>query len=160
MDLSTLRGAFAERKITKVKVGGFDVDGILRGKYISLDKFWGALEDGIGFCDVIFGWDVGDVLYDNAKITGWSTGYPDAHSRIDTSTFRPIPWEPGTAAFLLDFAMASNPEGVVLLSMYKPPHLSFALRRLTASPPPRVVLDLANRLTPSQAWPHLSEGMA
>jgi aryl-alcohol dehydrogenase-like predicted oxidoreductase len=64
------------------------------------------------------------------------------------------------AAFLLDFAMASNPEGVVLLSMYKPPHLSFALRRLTASPPPRVVLDLANRLTPSQAWPHLSEGMA
>ncbi len=103
MDESTLRGAFAEHKISKVKVGGFDVDGLLRGKYIALDKFWSALQDGLGFCDVVFGWDVGDVLYDNAKITGWSTGYPDAHAKIDLATFRPIPWEPGTAAFLLDF---------------------------------------------------------
>jgi glutamine synthetase len=103
MDANLLRAAFAEHKITKAKVGGFDIDGVLRGKYLSLDKFWGAIDDGIGFCDVVFGWDIGDVLYDNAKVTGWSTGYPDAHARIDTDTFRIIPWEPGTAAFLLDF---------------------------------------------------------
>jgi glutamine synthetase len=103
MDASLLRAAFAEHKITKVKVGGFDVDGVLRGKYLSLEKFWGALRDGIGFCDVVFGWDIGDVLYDNAKVTGWATGYPDAHARIDTDTFRVLPWEAGTAAFLLDF---------------------------------------------------------
>ena len=41
---------------------------------------------GFGFCDVIFGWDIGDVLYDNAKVTGWDTGYPDAHATIDPST--------------------------------------------------------------------------
>jgi len=103
MDKKALAAAFAEKNITKVKVGGFDLDGVLRGKYISLDKFWGALDDGIGFCDVVFGWDIGDVLYDNAKVTGWTTGYPDAHARIDTTTLRSIPWEPGTAAFLLDF---------------------------------------------------------
>jgi glutamine synthetase len=103
MDQKTLRAAFAEKNITKVKVGGFDIDGVLRGKYVSLDKFWSALGEGIGFCDVVFGWDIGDVLYDNAKVTGWATGYPDAHARIDTRTFRVIPWEPGTAAFLLDF---------------------------------------------------------
>ncbi len=103
MDAKTLHAAFAEKNISKVKVGGFDVDGVLRGKYVSLDKFWSALEDGIAFCDVVFGWDIGDVLYDNATLTGWSTGYPDAHARIDTKTFRTIPWEPGTAAFLLDF---------------------------------------------------------
>jgi glutamine synthetase len=103
MDAKTLRAAFAERNITKVKVGGFDVDGVLRGKYLALDKFWGALDEGIGFCDVIFGWDIGDVLYDNAKVTGWATGYPDAHARLDPSTFRALPWEPGTAALLLDF---------------------------------------------------------
>jgi glutamine synthetase len=103
MDTKTLRAAFAERNITKVKVGGFDVDGVLRGKYLALDKLWGALEDGMGFCDVVFGWDIGDVLYDNAKVTGWATGYPDAHARIDPSTFRVLPWEPGTAALLLDF---------------------------------------------------------
>jgi len=103
MDAKTLHAAFAEGNISKIKVGGFDVDGVLRGKYISLDKFWSALEEGIAFCDVVFGWDIGDVLYDNTKLTGWSTGYPDAHARIDTTTFRTIPWEPGTAAFLLDF---------------------------------------------------------
>jgi glutamine synthetase len=103
MDPKQLRAAFEERGIQKVKIGGFDVDGVLRGKYVSLDKFWSAVEGGFGFCDVIFGWDLADVLYDNAKVTGWHTGYPDAHATIDLSSFRVIPWEPGTAAFLADF---------------------------------------------------------
>ena len=65
-----------------------------------LDKFWGAAEGGFGFCDVVFGWDIGDVLYDNSRVTGWHTGYPDTRARIDPATFRVIPWEPDTAAFL------------------------------------------------------------
>ena len=105
MDAKALRAAFAERNISKVKIGGFDVDGVLRGKYVSLDKFWSVLDHGLGFCDVVFGWDIGDVLYDNAKVTGWSTGYPDTHARVDASTFRVLPWEPGTAALLLDFEL-------------------------------------------------------
>ena len=52
------RAIVEERNLTHVKVGVFDVDGILRGKYITLDKFWSAVEKGFGFCDVIFGWDV------------------------------------------------------------------------------------------------------
>jgi len=103
MDAKQLQAAFAEHKIRRVKLGGYDVDGILRGKYVALDKFWGALEDPIGFCDVIFGWDAADVLYDNARLTGWHTGYPDTRARIDPSTFRVLPWEPDTASFLLDF---------------------------------------------------------
>ena len=103
MDANELKKIFAARNITKVKVGGFDLDGVLRGKYISLDKFWSAVESGMGFCDVIFGWDIGDVLYDNAKVTGWATGYPDTHAVIDLDTFRVIPSEPDTAAFLVDF---------------------------------------------------------
>ena len=103
MDTKQLREAFQKHDVRKVKVGGFDVDGVLRGKYVSLDKFWSAVEQGFGFCDVIFGWDIGDVLYDDAKVTGWHTGYPDAHATIDLSTFRMIPWEPNTAAFLVDF---------------------------------------------------------
>jgi glutamine synthetase len=103
MDLSELRKTFDERGIRKVKVGGFDVDGVLRGKYISLDKFWSAAEKGFGFCDVIFGWDVEDELYDNATVTGWHSGYPDAHAKIDLSTFRVLPQEPDTACFLASF---------------------------------------------------------
>ena len=89
--------------VTRAKIGGFDIDGVLRGKYVSLDKLRSALESGFGFCDVIFGWDVADVLYDNATITGWHTGYPDAHAVLDPRTLRIIPWEPGTAAMLCDF---------------------------------------------------------
>ncbi|MGK4004584.1 glutamine synthetase family protein [Sorangium sp. So ce1036] len=91
------------RGITRAKIGGFDIDGILRGKYVSLEKLKSALGGGFGFCDVIFGWDIADVLYDNAKVTGWHTGYPDAHAVLDPSTLRDIPWEPGTAAMLADF---------------------------------------------------------
>ena len=108
MELVELRAAFERLGIRRVKVGGFDVDGVLRGKYVSPEKFWSAAEGGFGFCDVIFGWDIGDVLYDNAKVTGWHSGYPDAHARVDLSTFRMIPWEPGTAAFLVDFVNADG----------------------------------------------------
>jgi glutamine synthetase len=103
MNLKELEDAFEQSGIRRVKVGGFDVDGILRGKYVSLEKFWSALKEPIGFCDVIFGWDSADALYDNARETGWHTGYPDTHARIDPATFRVLPWEPDTAAFLLDF---------------------------------------------------------
>jgi glutamine synthetase len=98
-----VREDFKKHGIRKAKIGGFDVDGVLRGKYVSLDKFWGVAEGGLGFCDVIFGWDSGDQLYDNATVTGWHTGYPDARAVVDLSTYRRIPWEEGTAAFLLDF---------------------------------------------------------
>ncbi len=108
MDAKELKEAFEKHGIRRVKVGGFDVDGILRGKYVSLDKFWGAVQDPIGFCDVIFGWDAADVLYDNCRVTGWHTGYPDTLARIDPATFRVLPWEPDTAAFLMDFVQADG----------------------------------------------------
>ncbi len=89
--------------IKKVKVGGFDIDGVLRGKYMSIEKFQSALKSGFGFCDVIFGWDLHDVLYDNVKVTGWDSGYPDTHARLDLDTLRVLPNEPDTAAMLVDF---------------------------------------------------------
>jgi len=106
--ISRIAREFESRGINKVKLGGFDVDGVLRGKYVSLDKFLSAAEGGLGFCDVVFGWDLADALYDNTRVTGWHTGYPDAHATIDLSTMRFIPWEPGVAAFLMDFV---QPDG-------------------------------------------------
>ena len=107
-NLQQTKQAFQKHKIDKVKLGGIDLDGILRGKYISLDKFYSAAESGFGFCDVIFGWDSADALYDHVDFTGWHTGYPDAMARIDLSTFRLLPWEPATALFLVDFFRADG----------------------------------------------------
>lgn len=97
-----------ERGIERAKVGGFDIDGVLRGKYVSLDKLESILAKGFGFCDVIFGWDVADALYASASVTGWHTGYPDAHALLDPTTERVIPWEPGVVAFLADFRDATG----------------------------------------------------
>src|SRR5262245_28359058 len=77
----------------KVKIAFADIDGILRGKYISAEKFLSVIKGGSGFCDVIFGWDAADVAYDSGQYTGWHTGYPDAPARLDLGTFRTIPWE-------------------------------------------------------------------
>jgi glutamine synthetase len=84
----------------KVKIALTDIDGILRGKYISAQKFLSVINSHSGFCDVIFGWDAGDVAYDNVEFTGWHTGYPDASVKIDLSTFRKIPWENDVPFFL------------------------------------------------------------
>lgn len=92
-----------DRHVSRVKVGGFDIDGVLRGKYISVAKFLGALEEGFGFCDVIFGWDSADGTYDNCRFTGWHTGFPDLLARIDPESVRIIPWEERAAFALADF---------------------------------------------------------
>ena len=87
-----------------MKVGVFDLDGVLRGKYISKTKFLSALQKGFGFCDVVLGWDSNDQLYDNVKFTGWHTGYPDAEVRILPDTARILPMEDDGYLFLGEFA--------------------------------------------------------
>jgi len=87
----------------KVKVAIADLDGVLRGKYIHIDKFISALETGFGFCSVIFGWDTNDTTYDNVTYTGWETGYPDATAKIDLNTGRRVPWDNNVPFFLGDF---------------------------------------------------------
>jgi len=71
----------------KVKIAYSDIDGILRGKYISTENFFSIVDGGSSFCDVIFGWDSSDVAYDNISYTGWHSGYPDAPARLDLNTF-------------------------------------------------------------------------
>ncbi len=113
MKLDDIKATFQEKGVRHVKVGVFDVDGVLRAKYISPEKFFSAAEGGMGFCDVIFGWDSSDMLYDNVRLTGWHTGYPDAPATVDLSTFRIIPWEPDTAFFLLDMELPVAPRTVL-----------------------------------------------
>jgi len=92
-----------------VKVAVADIDGVLRGKYLDKGKFASVAGKGFGFCDVVFGWDSSDELYDNITYTGWHSGYPDGVARIDLATYRHIPWEGDRAFFLCDF-VGSSPE--------------------------------------------------
>ena len=97
-----------QRNLSHVKVGVFDIDGILRGKYMSRAKFISALESGYGFCDVVLGWDCQDQLYDNVKFTGWHTGYPDAPVTILPESCRALPFENDQLLFLSEFAAPAD----------------------------------------------------
>ena len=89
-----LAALLVERGIEHVKIGAFDGDGILRGKYVNRAKFLSSLDKGLGFCDVVLGWDSNDQLIDNLKYTGWHTAFPDAPLRVLPDTWREIPFEP------------------------------------------------------------------
>ncbi len=112
--------------VERVKLGAFDVDGIFRGKLVSFEKWKSALDHGLGFCDVIFGWDAQDVLYDNARFTGWHTGYPDCLAKVDLSTGRRVPWEGGVPLFLVDFW---EKDGVTPLAVSPRQQLARVVRR-------------------------------
>lgn len=100
------RNIVRERGLSHVKVGLFDVDGVMRGKYMSQEKFFSALDGGFAFCDVVLGWDSNDQLYEtqDVKYTGWHTGYPDAPVRIIPESCREIPFEDNMLLFLCDFS--------------------------------------------------------
>lgn len=99
-----------QNDIHHVKFAFADIDGILRGKVIHTRKLLAGLEQGFGFCDVVFGWDSNDQAYDNVNITGWHTGYPDRPCRIDLHTFRTAPWQNNIPFFLADFSGPGNEE--------------------------------------------------
>src|SRR5687767_10575576 len=104
----------------KVKLAITDIDGILRGKYISTEKFLGAIKGNLGFCNVVFGWDANDVAYDNTQYTGWHTAYPDAPAKVDLSTFRKIPWENDIPFFLCELVHEKeNPADVCPRNLLK-----------------------------------------
>ncbi|MFT5182367.1 MAG: glutamine synthetase, partial [Alphaproteobacteria bacterium] len=99
-----------------VKIGVFDIDGLLRGKFMHRDKFSSALREGFGLCDVVLGWDSNDQLYDNTSLSGWEGGFPDALVRVLPETGRQIPFEDNRWLFLGEFsgdAEAVCPRGVL-----------------------------------------------
>ncbi|KAJ9102316.1 hypothetical protein QFC20_005009 [Naganishia adeliensis] len=88
----------------KVKVAGIDVDGVLRGKFMSKAKFLSAAKSEFGFCSVIFGWDIHDKTYfKELTISNAANGFRDISAEIDLATYRRLPWENNVPLFLVSF---------------------------------------------------------
>ena len=101
--ISDAREIVSARGLSHVKIGFVDLDGVLRGKYMAVNKFFASLEFGVKFCDVVFGWDSNDQLYDASTFTGWHTAFPDATLRIDPATCRNVQGEGDMLFFLGEF---------------------------------------------------------
>src|SRR5438309_9797483 len=85
----------------KVKVAVADIDGILRGKYVHVDKFFAAVDGGIGFS--VFGTDLNDRPYGEGYASGRRLGFPDATVELDLETYRTGPWGGDRPVFLGNF---------------------------------------------------------
>lgn len=110
-DVQTAEDAYAiteARNLSHVKLGLVDIDGVMRGKYMGIDKFKKTLKSGFGFCDVIVGWDTDDQLYDSTGYTGWHTGYPDAPARVLPETCRNLPLEDNGLFFICELAAPAD----------------------------------------------------
>ena len=116
------------RDLSHIKVGLVDIDGIMRGKYMSREKFFSSLDNGFAFCDVVLGWDSNDEVYDNVTYTGWHTGYPDAPARIIPESCRDLPFEENGLFFLCEFTKPADalcPRGVLQRILKKADDMGF-----------------------------------
>lgn len=130
MTIDDIRKQVADQPDRHVKVGVFDLDGVMRGKYLSAQKFLSALEGGLGFCDVVLGWDVNDQLYDNVAFTGWHTGYPDAPVRLLPESVRTLPLEDNRLFCLGEFADGAEalcPRGLLRRVLARAADMGFAV---------------------------------
>jgi glutamine synthetase len=109
LQLEEKLAGYRARGVSRVKLGLTDIDGVIRGKYVNLDKFQSLLSKGGGFCDCVFGWDVNDQLYDQGSYTGWHTGFPDAAFRLIISSERWLEDE-GCPYFIGEFCIGPGVE--------------------------------------------------
>lgn len=119
MTIDPVKEYIKDHQIKNIKLGVVDIDGVLRGKYVKASKFLSALDKGMGFCNVIFGWDSDDVLYSKDSFTGWKDGFSDAVATIDPTSMRILPTEnKESVIFLVDFS-ESTAAGVCPRSILK-----------------------------------------
>ena len=106
---------YRHRDVRQAMLGLADVDGVLRGKFVSLEKLASVLEKGGGFCDCVFGWDMDDQLYEGIPpghaVTGWHSGFPDARYRLLVDSERAL--ADGTPYFVGEFAAADGGDHAV-----------------------------------------------
>jgi len=104
--VAAILDAVHETGTSRVKVAVCDVEGVLRGKYLHVDRLAAATEEGLGF-DVL-GTDIADRPWDDDFASGRRLGFPDSTVRLDLSTYRQVPWDDNVPFFLGEFTRADG----------------------------------------------------
>src|SRR6266516_1686842 len=102
MDIAEIKQLIDEGKIEYVKIAAPDIEGVYRGKRVAAKYFLNSLEEGFGQCDVLFGWDIAEVVLPNLKVSNWERGFADFVMKPDLSTFAIVPWEEHVASCVCD----------------------------------------------------------
>jgi len=102
MELADIKQLIEEGKVEYVKIGASDIEGVYRGKRVAATHFLHSLDEGFGQCDVLFGWDIGEVVLPNLKFSNWERGFADIVMKPDLATFALVPWEERVASCVCD----------------------------------------------------------
>src|SRR5947199_1837553 len=102
MDIAEIRSLIKDGKIEYVKIGAPDIEGVYRGKRVAANHFLNSLDDGFAQCDVLFGWDIGEVVLPNLQFSNWERGFADIVMKPDLATFGVDPWEDHVASAICD----------------------------------------------------------
>ena len=102
MEIADIKHLIDQGQIEYVKIGAPDIEGVYRGKRVAAKHFLHSLEEGFGQCDVLFGWDIGEVVLPNLKFSNWERGFADIVMKPDLSTFALVPWEEHVASCVCD----------------------------------------------------------
>lgn len=84
--------ALADGGVRAVRLLYTDLHGVARGKDIPIGHFPDLYEDGVTFCAVVMGTDLG-----HTPVVGGDQGYVDFAIRPDLTTLRRAPWQPEVA---------------------------------------------------------------
>ncbi len=86
MEIAAIKQLIEEGKVEYVKIGASDIEGVYRGKRVAATHFLHSLDEGFGQCDVLFGWDIGEVVLPNLKFSNWERGFADIVMKPDLAT--------------------------------------------------------------------------
>ncbi len=114
-----LREIIESRDVEFVTVAMPDLQGLLRGKYMSRSKFLGALESGYGMPTMVFALEPTDAIMKIPGISDDGCGFADGVARILPETVREIPWErPHRNLFVLA-EMSGEDEAICPRAVYR-----------------------------------------
>lgn len=114
-----MRRIAEERGAKNVTIAMSDMNGLLRGKYISRDKLDSVLDNGWGMPPLILALDLDDIIMDAAEGLDGSDGYADVMARALPETCREIPWESPERNLLMLAEFAGDMEALCPRGVYR-----------------------------------------
>jgi glutamine synthetase len=106
-DHATIERLLREHRIELVRFETPDLNGVSRGKTVTVDHFWGFVEQGLALVSDIYCWD-----HECHLATGTGFGedltFADLVMRPDLSTFRVLPHVAGQARVVCDMEYADG----------------------------------------------------
>jgi len=104
MDRKSVQEFLEQNAIETVIVAGTDPSGVLRGKRLTVPYFLDIADKGITFASFLMTTTTMDEVLPGV----FDTGIPDVRGVPDLDSLRLAPWEPKTAAVLMDWVDASG----------------------------------------------------